>query len=58
MKFGMIILNQNIKTVQNYATWVLTALLFMSKPKMFMKTLLIILKNIKDRSQKVRTKTN
>ena len=31
MNFGMITLNQNIKTEQNYAKWILTALLFMSK---------------------------
>ena len=28
MNFGMILLNQSIKTEQNYATWILTALLF------------------------------
>ena len=28
MNFGMITLNQNIKTKQNYVTWILTALLF------------------------------
>ena len=29
----MIILNQSIKTMQNYATWILTALLFTLKLK-------------------------
>ena len=29
----MIILNQSIKTMQNYATWILTALLFILKLK-------------------------
>ena len=29
--FGIILLNQNIKTEQNYATWTLTTLLFISK---------------------------
>ena len=31
----MIILDQNIKKKQNYATWILTVLLFISKPKIF-----------------------
>ena len=48
MYFGMITLNQNIKTEQNYATWILTALLFISKPKIFMKPLLMMCKNYKD----------
>ena len=39
MSFGMSILNQTISTVQNYATWIQIALLFISKLKMFMKTL-------------------
>ena len=33
MNFGMIILNQNIKTMQNYAIWILAALLFILKLK-------------------------
>ena len=43
--FGIILLNQNIKTEQNYATWTLTALLFILKQKIFMKTLLMMFKN-------------
>ena len=39
MNFGMIILNQSIKTMHNYATWILTALLFLLKLKIFMKIL-------------------
>ena len=35
MNFDMITLNQNIKTNQNYATWILTALLFILKLKIF-----------------------
>ena len=45
MNFGMITLNRNIKTEQNYVTWILTALLFMLKLKDFKKTLLMMLKN-------------
>ena len=66
MHFGMISLSQNIKTKKNYATWILTAWLFILKPKTFMKTLLMMLRNsfahlimmkmIKDRFQYVRTK--
>ena len=41
----MITLNQSTKTEQNYAKWILTALLFKSKLKIFMKTLLMMLKN-------------
>ena len=37
MNFGMITLNQSTRTEQNYATRILTALLFMSKPKIFIK---------------------
>ena len=37
MNFGIIILNQNIKTMQNYATWMLTAFLFILKLKVFLK---------------------
>ena len=39
MNFCMIILNQNIKTMQNYATWILALLLFILKQKIFMKIL-------------------
>ena len=62
----MIKLNQSTKTEQNYAKWILTALLFKSKLKIFMKTLLMMLKNgltnlamtkmIKEHFQQVRTK--
>ena len=45
MNFGMIKLNQNIKTKQNYVAWILTALLFILKLKIFTKTLLMMLKN-------------
>ena len=45
MNFGMITLNQSIKTEQNYVTWILTALLFILKLKDFKKTLLMMLKN-------------
>ena len=44
MIYGTIILNQSIKTKQNYAKWVLTALLFILKPKISMKAFLMILK--------------
>ena len=37
MNFGMITSNQNVETEQNYATWVLTALLFIL---IFMKILI------------------
>ena len=35
----MIILNQSIKTEQNYVTWILTALLFILKLKIFLKNI-------------------
>ena len=35
--FGMNVLNQNIKTMQNYVIRILTALLFILKRKSFMK---------------------
>ena len=44
MNFVMIILNQNIKTMQNYVTWILTALLFILKRKIFIKILQMMLK--------------
>ena len=66
MNFGMITLNQSIKKRQNYATWILAALLFILKQKISMKTLLMMLKTslmhlttmkmIKDRFQLVKTK--
>ena len=37
MNFGMIVLSQNIKTMQNYVIWILTALLFILKLKIFIK---------------------
>ena len=40
----MIILNQSIKTKQNYVIWILTALSFMLKLKIFTKILLMMLK--------------
>ena len=47
---GMITLNQSINRImfkkkQNYATWILRPLLFISKPNIIMKTLQMILKN-------------
>ena len=45
MNFGTITLNQNIKTEQNYVTWILTALLLTLKLKIFVKKLLTLLKN-------------
>ena len=41
----MITLNQSAQTKQNYATWILIALLFILKLKVFVKTLLVMLKN-------------
>ena len=43
--FGMVMLNSSTKTKQNYATWIMAALLFILKPKFFMKTLLMMSKN-------------
>ena len=40
-----VILNRNIKTMQNYVTWILTALLFILKLKIFIKILQMMLKN-------------
>ena len=45
MNFGMITLNQSTKTKRNYVTWIPTALLFILKQKIFIKTLLMMLKN-------------
>ena len=39
MNFGMIILNQDIKTMQNYVIWILAAVLFILKLKIFLKIL-------------------
>ena len=44
MNFGMVTLNRNVKTKQNYVTQIQTALLFMLKLKIFKKTLLMMLK--------------
>ena len=43
MNFDMIILNQSIKAMQNYATWIQTALLFILKLKISIKILQIML---------------
>ena len=45
MNFGMIVLNQSIKTMQNYVTWIRKALLFILKLKIFMKILQMMFKN-------------
>ena len=45
MNFGMITLKQSTKTKQNYAMWIQTALLFILKLKIFIKALLVMLKN-------------
>ena len=45
MNFGMIILNQSIGTMQNYATWIQIASLLVLKLSIFMKILQIMLKN-------------
>ena len=44
MSFGMIILNENINKMQNYATWILIVLSLILKLEMFMKILLMMLK--------------
>ena len=41
----MITLNQSTKTERNYVTWIPTALLFILKLKIFITTLLMMLKN-------------
>ena len=38
MNFSMIMFNQSTKTKQNYATWILIALLFIFLLKIFLKT--------------------
>ena len=45
MNFGKIKLNQSTKIEQNYAMWILAALLFILKLKIFMKTLLMTLED-------------
>ena len=44
-EFWLITLNQNIKTEQNNPTWILAALLFILKLKIFTKAVLMLLKN-------------
>ena len=44
MNFDMIILNKSIERMQNYVTWILTALLFILKLKIFMKMLQMMMK--------------
>ena len=44
MNFGMIILNLNIKIMQNYVIWLLAALLFILKLIIFTKILHFMLK--------------
>ena len=44
-EFGTIILYQSIETEQNYAIQILTALLFILKPKIFLKIFLMMLRN-------------
>ena len=44
MNLGMTVLNQRIKTMQNYVTWIQKALLFILKLKMFMSILQMMLK--------------
>ena len=64
MSFSMIILNQNINKMQNYAIWIQIALSIILKLKIFIKTLQIMLKKdlidqtVKsiDYYQKVKTK--
>ena len=41
----MITINQNMETEQNYVTWILTALLFILKLKIFTKISLMMLKD-------------
>ena len=44
MNFDIIILNQNIKTMQEYVMWILTALLFILKLNIFIWILQMMLK--------------
>ena len=50
MNFGIIILNQSIETMQNYATCIQIVLLFTLKLKIFMKEIANDLENISDTS--------
>ena len=45
MNFVRIKTNEDVKTEQNHVTWILPALLFMLKLDIFMKTLLMTLKD-------------
>ena len=45
MNFNITTLNQSTKTKKNYVTWILTVMLFILKPKIFIETLLMTLKN-------------
>ena len=45
MNFGMIKLNQTTNTKQNYATWILVALLLILLLKTFLKTLTMMLQD-------------
>ena len=45
MNSGKILLNQNIKTMQNYVIWIMTALLFRLKQEIFTKILGMTFKN-------------
>ena len=66
MYFGTILLNKDIKTELNYATWILTPFLFILNMNMFTKALVMMLKNglahltmmkmLKDPFQWVRTR--
>ena len=51
-EFGMILLNQNIKIRQKYVKWILTALLFILKPKNFMIILLMMLRKWFDNNKR------
>ena len=65
-EFWWVMFNQSMKTNQNHVIWILIALLFTLKLKIFVKTLLMVLKNdlthlpmikmIKDHLQLVKTK--
>ena len=44
MNFGMIILNQSIRAMQSFVMWILTALLFRLKLKIFTKIFQVMLK--------------
>ena len=44
MNFGMIVLNQSLKTMPNYVTWIQKVLSLILKQKISMKILLMMLK--------------